>query len=119
MPPHILAESGFLSLLHADILCTTLKSTLRNTDSTDSHIYYVGHSLDLRSILNIFPIIEVPWSPHFAFGLSVLAKPRQMVSRVLVVPKTLPVEDFGPKWDGLNQFQQLKQFRIAQRKARR
>ena len=51
MPPRILAESGYLGLLHADILCTNLTATLKNTDNPDSHIDYVVHSIEVRSII--------------------------------------------------------------------
>jgi len=114
MPPSTFSSSGFLALLHAHILTTELVSTITTTDNSDSHLEYVVHSKCLAEFLEIYPVLDVPWGPHYGFGVRLKARPRSLKALVQVTPKSLPMEAFQINWNSYNDFEKLEAFRYAQ-----
>lgn len=110
MPPSTFASSGFLELWHAHILTTELVSTITTTNNSESHLDYVVHSKCLSDFLEIYPVLDVPWGPHYGFGVRLNARPRSMQALVQVTPKPLPLEAFQINWDTYNDFEKIKSF---------
>jgi hypothetical protein len=68
---------------------------------------------------SILPFTGVPWSPHYGFFVGINKKPRKLTSRVLCVPKALPLETFKLNWDELDDTAQVSMWNTARNQAKR
>ena len=68
-------------------------------------------------VLSLEADIHVPWGPHYGLILTIAANPRSIQGIVLVTPTALPFKDYHKNLSNLNQLEQWKIIKKAQKQA--
>ena len=79
-------------------------------DSISSEFYHILLSLEV--------LIGVPWHPHCALLLTLLASPRSIQGLVQCIPRPLPLVEFQDFWKSVSPDEQISFWRKAEKRAK-
>ena len=97
--PAELVHAGWLTLLNVQhVIPTGLTATCRTSGGNASLIDFYLVSPCLISLVSVQPVFDVPWKPHIGLRLTIVDRPRVVLTPSIRTPKPLPplpVDDEG------------------------